>query len=104
MRFNTLALSLICIAAAAATTAYAAGAEADFKAVLAAAQAAEHQARQLEEPMAADRQALAAARKAADAGDFDTAVKLAQQAEALAKASIAQSKEQDAAWRDAVIR
>ena len=41
MRFNTLVLSLMCIAAAAATTAYAAGTEADFKAVLAAAQAAE---------------------------------------------------------------
>ena len=46
---------------------------------------------------------MAAAKKAAAAGDFDTAVNQAKQAEALAKASIAQAKEQDSAWKAAVI-
>jgi hypothetical protein len=47
---------------------------------------------------------LKAAAKAAADGKFDDAVKLAQQAEALANASIAQAKEQEMAWKDAVIR
>ena len=47
---------------------------------------------------------LKAAKKAADAGNFDEAIKHAQQAEALANASIAQAKEQATAWKNAVIR
>ena len=40
----------------------------------------------------------------AAAGDFDKAVALAKLAEAMAKASIAQAKEQQDAWRAAEIR
>ncbi len=49
-------------------------------------------------------QAIAAAKKAADAGKFDDAVAHAQQAEALANGSIAQAKEQEKLWPEAVIR
>jgi hypothetical protein len=47
---------------------------------------------------------LAAAKKAAAASDFDTALAQAREAEALAKASIAQFKEQQDAWKAGVIR
>ena len=45
-----------------------------------------------------------AAQAAAAAGKFDDAVKLANDAEALANASIAQAKEQETAWTQAVVR
>jgi hypothetical protein len=83
---------------------FAAGTEADAKAALAAAQAAEQQAAALKNRWTTTEQALAAAKKAASANDFDTAIKEAQRAEALAKASIAQAKEQQDAWKAAVIR
>ena len=47
--------------------------------------------------------AATAAQAASTQGDFDSAVNQAKQAEALAKASIAQAKEQDSAWKAAVI-
>ena len=47
---------------------------------------------------------LKAAQAAASAGNYDQAVKLAGEAEALANASIAQAKEQAADWTKAVIR
>ncbi len=82
----------------------AANTEADYKTALAAAEAAEKDAGTLKNQWLPTEQALTAARKAAAANDFDTAVKQAQQAEALAKASIFQAKEQDEAWKAAVIR
>jgi hypothetical protein len=82
----------------------AASTEADYKAALAAAEAAEKDAGALKNQWTTTEQALAAARKAAAGNDFDSAVKQAQQAEALAKASIAQAKEQHDAWQAAVIR
>jgi hypothetical protein len=88
---------LTCAAQAAST-------EADFKTALAAAAAAEQDAGALKNQWIPTEQALAAAKKAAAAGDFDTAVAEAKQAEALAKASIAQAKEQQSAWRAGVIR
>ncbi len=97
------ALCLIGLTAV-ATTGMAASTEADFKAALAAAQAAEAQAGSLKNRWTTAEQALAAAKKAAAAHDFDAAIKAAQQAEALAKASIAQAKEQQDAWKAAVIR
>jgi hypothetical protein len=78
--------------------------EADFKSALATAEAAEKDAGALKNQWTTTEQALAAAKKAAAGNDFDTAVKQAQQAEALAKASIAQAKEQETAWKDAVVR
>jgi hypothetical protein len=87
-----------------AGAAQAASSEADFKAALAAAEAAEQDAGALKNQWIPTEQALAAAKKAAAAGDFDTAVAQAKEAEALAKASIAQAKEQQSAWRAGVIR
>ena len=82
----------------------AASTEADFKIALVAAEAAEQDAGVLKNQWIPTEQALATAKKAAAAGDFDTAVVQAQLAEALAKASIAQAKEQQTAWKAGVIR
>jgi hypothetical protein len=82
----------------------AASTEADFKTALATAEAAEQDAGALKNQWIPTEQALAAAKKAAAAGDFDAAVAQAKEAEALAKASIAQAKEQQTAWRAGVIR
>ena len=48
--------------------------------------------------------ALAAAKKAADAGDFDQAVASSKEAEALAKASIFQATSEKEAWKALEIR
>jgi len=76
----------------------------DFKAALAKAEAANKQAADIKNQWTTTVQAIAAAKKAAEAGKFDDAVKLAQHAEELANASIAQAKEQETAWTQAVIR
>ncbi len=94
-----LAVTLYCVDAA-----QAASTEADFKTALAAAEAAEQDAGALKNQWIPTEQALAAAKKAAATGDFDAAVSQAKEAEALAKASIAQAKEQHSAWRAGVIR
>jgi predicted nucleic acid-binding Zn-ribbon protein len=86
-----------------AGTALAASAE-DFKAAYDKAEAVEKQAKTLKNQWSPTESALKAAKVAADAGKFDDAVKQAQYAEALANASIAQSKEQDKLWVDAVVR
>ena len=87
-----------------AGAAQAASTEADFKTALAAAEAAEQDAGALKNQWIPTEQALAAAKKAAAAGDFDTGVVQAKEAEALAKASIAQAKEQQTAWKAGIIR
>ena len=87
-----------------AGAAQAASTEADFKTALAAAVAAEQEAGALKNQWIPTEQALAAAKTAAAAGDFDTAVAQAKAAEALAKASVAQAKEQQTAWKASVIR
>jgi hypothetical protein len=76
----------------------------DFKAALAKAEAANKQAGALKNQWTTTASDLKKAKAAAAAGKFDDAVKLAQQAEALAKASIAQAKEQETAWTQAVVR
>jgi hypothetical protein len=47
---------------------------------------------------------LKAAKKQADAGDFDAATASAREAEALAKASIFQATSEKDRWKDAEIR
>ena len=101
MRHFIITLAALAILTPAA--AKAASTEADFKSALAAAEAAEKDAGALKNQWTTTEQALAAARRRRPANDFDTAVKQAQQAEALAKASIAQAKEQQDAWQAAVI-
>jgi hypothetical protein len=87
-----------------AGAAQAASTEADFKTALAAAVAAEQEAGTLKNQWIPTEQALVAAKTAAAAGDFDTAVAQAKAAEVLAKASVAQAKEQQTAWKAGVIR
>jgi hypothetical protein len=86
-----------------ATVAWAAPAD-DYKAALAKAEAAIKQAHALKNEWTTTGAALKAAQKAAAAGNFDEAVKQAQEAEALANGSIAQAKEQEKLWPEAVIR
>ena len=103
IRVRTLPLvSLLLIAGA--TSALAAGSEADFKAVYAAAEAVNKEAAGLRNQWTTTAAALAAAKKAADSGDFDQALAFSREAEALAKASVFQSKSEQEAWKASEIR
>jgi hypothetical protein len=95
---STLALAFSLLLAG-ATAAFAAGTEADFKAAYAAAEAANKEAGSLRNQWTTTAAALAAAKKAADAGDFDQAVAQSKEAEALAKASIYQATSEKEAWK-----
>jgi hypothetical protein len=86
-----------------ATTASAATVD-DFNAAYAKAEAASKQAHALKNEWTTTGAALKAAKTAADAGKFDEAVEQAQKAEALANGSVAQAKEQEKLWPDAVVR
>jgi len=81
-----------------------AASEADYKAAYAAAEAANKEAGQLRNQWTTTASTLAAAKKAADAGDFDKATEAAKEAEALAKASIFQATSEKTLWRDLEIR
>jgi hypothetical protein len=94
--------SLLLIAGEA--TALAAGSEADFKAAYAAAEAANKEAGQLRDQWTTTATALAEAKKSADGGDFDRAIALSKQAEALAKASIFQASSEREAWKNSEIQ
>jgi hypothetical protein len=89
---------------AASTSALAASSEADFKTAYAAADAANKQAGSLRNQWTTTSAALAAAKKAAEAGDFDQAVASSKEAEALAKASIVQATSEKEAWKAIEIR
>ncbi len=99
---NILRTSIIALSSAllisGATSALAAS-EADFKAAYAAAEAANKQAGALRDQWTTTSAALAAAKKAADSGDFDAAVASSKEAEALAKASIYQATSEKEAWK-----
>ena len=86
-----------------ATPAFAAS-EADYKTAYAAAEAANKEAGSLRNQWIPTATALAAAKKAGDAGDFDKAVDAAREAEALAKASIFQATSEKTLWKDMEIR
>ena len=102
MRTSTLLVISVLLAGAA--SALAAGSEADFKAAYAAAEAANKEAGSLRNQWTVTAQALAAAKKAADAGDFDKAIASSKEAEALAKASIFQATSEKEAWKALEIR
>jgi hypothetical protein len=89
---------------AGAPLALAAGSEADFRAAYAAAEAADKEAGSLRNQWTVTAVALAAAKKAADAGDFEQAVAQSKEAEALAKASIHQATSEKEAWKALEIR
>ena len=78
--------------------------EADYKAAYAAAEAAFKEAAGLRNQWTTTVSTLAAAKKAADGGDFDRAVASAKEAEALAKASIFQATSEKEAWKAMEIR
>ena len=101
IRFLLLAPMLLI---AAATSALAAGSEADFKAAYSAAEAANKEAGALRNQWTVTAAALAAAKKAADAGNFDEAVASSKEAEALAKASIFQAQSEKELWKELEIR
>jgi hypothetical protein len=98
---NLLSTALLLLAGA--TFALAAS-EADFKAAYAAAEAANRQAASLRNQWTTTAATLAAAKKAADSGDFDQAVAQSREAEALAKASVFQATSEKERWKDLEIR
>ncbi len=85
------------------TAAFAASAD-DFKAAYGKAETASKKALAMKAGWLTTSKELKAAKKAADGGKFDDAVKHAKEAEALANASIAQAEEQKKIWKDAVVR
>lgn len=87
-----------------ASSALAAASADEFKAAYAAAEAANKQASALRNAWTTTVSTLADAKKAADAGNFDSAVALAKEAEALAKASIFQATSEKDAWKALEIR
>ena len=89
---------------AGATSALAEGSEADYKAAYAAAEAANKEAGSLRNQWTTTAATLAAAKKSADAGEFDKATASAKEAEALAKASIFQATSEKERWKDMEIR
>ena len=99
----TLSLTAVLLIAS-SMSAFAAASEAEFKAAYAAAEAANKQAGSLRNQWTTTTAALAAAKKAANAGDFDQAVASSREAEALAKASIFQATSEKEAWKAIEIR
>ncbi|PDT74560.1 hypothetical protein [Bradyrhizobium sp. C9] len=88
----------------ATATAALAASEADYKAAYAAAETANKEAGLLRNQWTTTASTLAAAKKAGEAGDFDTAVAQAKEAEALAKASIFQATSEKERWKDMEVR
>jgi len=78
--------------------------EAAFRTAYAAAEAAVQQAAALRNQWTTTVSTLAAAKKAADGGDFDRALAHAREAEALAQASIYQAESEKDAWKALEIR
>ena len=104
MKNITCALLISLSAAALTRPALAAGSEADFKAAYIAAEAANKEAGALRNQWTTTAATLAAAKKAADSGDFDKAIASSKEAEALAKASIFQATSEKERWKDLEIR
>jgi hypothetical protein len=102
--FRTSLLPLASVLLIAGATSALAATEADYKAALSAAEAANKEAAVLRNQWTVTAAAIAAAKKAAEAGDFDKAVASSNEAEALAKASIFQAKSEKTLWKDMEIR
>jgi hypothetical protein len=103
MRTRIVSLSAA-LAIMGATSLYAASNEDDFRAAYAAAEAANKEAGSLRNQWTTTAATLAAARKAAADGNFDSAVVASKEAEALAKASIFQATSEKELWKDLEIR
>jgi hypothetical protein len=102
--FKTSSLWLAGALLIAGATAALAASEADYKTALSAAEAANKEAAAMRNQWTVTAAAIAAAKKSADAGDFDKAVESAKEAEALAKASIFQASSEKTLWKDMEIR
>ena len=74
-----------------------------FKSAYATAQAANKRAGYLRNQWTVTSASLAAAKAAADGGDYETAIRLAKEAEALANASIAQTEREKTLWKESEI-
>ena len=81
-----------------------AASEDDYKTAFAAAESAEKQADALRNKWTTTEAQLAAAKKAAAAGDFAAAIAAAKEAEAMAKASVFQATSERERWKDMEIR
>ncbi|WP_315722604.1 MULTISPECIES: hypothetical protein [unclassified Bradyrhizobium] len=81
-----------------------AASEADYLAAVAAAESANKEAGRLRNQWTVTQAAINAAKKAAESGNLDQALKSAQEAEALAKASIVQATSEKQLWKDMEIR
>jgi hypothetical protein len=103
MRASIVSLSSALLIAS-AMSALAAGSEADYKTAYAAAEAANKEAGALRDQWTVTATALAAAKKAAEAGNFEEAVAQSKAAEALAKASVFQATSEKEAWKALEIR
>jgi hypothetical protein len=103
MRISALSLATALLMVG-ATSVLAAGSESDFKTAYAAAEAANKEAGSLRNQWTVTEAALTAAKKAAEAGDFDQAVAQSKEAEALARASIYQATSEKEAWKALEIR
>ena len=99
---TSILLSLILLSAG--VTSLQAATEADFSAAYAAAEAANKEAGSLRNQWTTTAATLAAAKKAAAEGNFDSAVAASKEAEAMAKASIFQATSEKDLWKDMEIR
>jgi hypothetical protein len=97
-------IAVVSIMVVAGATSLHAATEADFTAAYTAAEAANKEAGALRNQWTTTAATLAAAKKAAAEGNFDSAVAASKEAEALARASIFQANEQKEAWKDLEIR
>lgn len=80
-----------------------AASEGEFKAAYDAAEQAERQALTIHNAWTVTETMLKSAKQSGDSKDYAAGLAQAREAEALAKASIAQAEEQRAAWRGAVL-
>lgn len=104
---TTTLVAVLCaavLAACAATTDATAADEKSFNAAYEAADAARKQAASLGFEWRDTKKMLDEAKKAADKGDYETAEKLAMKAKREGEMGVAQAKEQEQAWRSAVLK
>ena len=103
MRNRKVSSVVLLIAGLSATPMIAQSLADGFKAAYATAQAANKKAGDLRNQWTVTSASLAAAKAAADGGDYETAIRLAKEAEALANASIAQTEREKTLWKESEI-
>ena len=103
MRNRKVSSVVLLIAGLSATPMIAQSSADGFKAAYATAQAANKKAGDLRNQWTVTSASLAAAKAAADGGDYETAIRLAKEAEALANASIAQTEREKTLWKESEI-